>query len=268
MDVSRREVLNNIIRFKDNLLARKRGGARETPAGRSYPVLLNKKTGDLRFAQRIEEIEPHFERTQAKQTTAKDWKEIHIEVLRKGRQIHFEIWDEAHKKLAAQGLEPLAYKVIAETLEALNRLAQEHPEAADKPLPEEELLHDLSQIHIDPLALRFDDQPGWLGSLTRCEAEQMLQKRPPGTYLIRAADRDTEAIVFHLSQENQMTLEAYVCTYKDHEDKISEVLLLRTPRGWTWYQDDPRLTPPHYSFYSTPQALLQSLRSKAKHPLR
>jgi hypothetical protein len=54
-EISRREVLNNLIRFKDNLLEmrgedrqRRQGEEREEGKGgkRTYKVLLNRRTGD------------------------------------------------------------------------------------------------------------------------------------------------------------------------------------------------------------------------------
>ena len=62
-----REVLNNIVRVRDKL--------NEKQGGRSFPVLLNKKTGDIQFTRRMESIGTHLPKQ--KKTVAEDWQEVH-----------------------------------------------------------------------------------------------------------------------------------------------------------------------------------------------
>jgi len=268
VQISRREVFNNIIRFKDNLLERRQDGAAAWAEERSYPVLLNKRTGDIRFTQKIESIEHKIPRKGKSSGSPADWKEIQIDVKMKNGEVRFDICDEAHRHLKPDGIEPLAFRVISETLEVLNRIAHEHRPTKGEWLPEEEVLHDLSDIHLAPLASRIDDLPGWLGSVPRIDAEKILENRPNGTYLLRKADPDTVAIAFHLSEENRMTVEPYVCTVVESHEKISDILLLRTDRGWTEYKDEPNLLAPIYIFHASPQGLLLQLNCRVKHPLQ
>ena len=80
VQISRREVFNNIIRFKDNLLERRQDGAAAWAEERSYPVLLNKRTGDIRFTQKIESIEHKIPRKGKSSGSPADWKEIYREM--------------------------------------------------------------------------------------------------------------------------------------------------------------------------------------------
>lgn len=268
VQISRREVFNNIVRFKDNLLERRQDGVSMLNEERSYPVLLNKKTGDIRFTQKIESIEHKIPRRGKHGGTAADWKEIQIDVKMKNGSVLFDICDEAHRHLKPDGIEPLAFRVISETLEVLNRIAHEHRPTMGEWLPEEEVLQDLSDIHLAPLASRIDDLPGWLGSVRRIDAEKILENRANGTYLLRKADPDTIAIAFHLSEENKMVVEPYICTVVESHEKISDILLLRTDKGWTEYKDEPNLFSPIYTYHTNPQGLLLQLNYRVKHPLQ
>ncbi len=266
VQISRREVLNNIIRFKDNLLERKPEDREKEK--RSYPVLLNRKTGDIRFAQKIESIEHHFPRKGQNKGNAADWKEIQIDVSVKKGEVHFDLRDQAHHPIKPEGLEPIAFLVINETLEALNQIAHQHRSFRSEGLPEEQILKDLSDIHLSPSQTRIDDFPGWLGSVTRIDAEKMLQKRPHGTYLLRHVEELGRAMIFHLAEENRMVVKGYLCTIIEGKEKISDLLFIQIDRGWTIYQDDPNLSAHHYLYYPSLQTLLDEIRHRAKSPLR
>lgn len=253
--ISRREVLNNIVRFKDSLNDRQ---VNEKGRNRSYPVLLNKKTGDIQFAQKLEPL-IHVPKKKAK--APEDWQEVQIDVSMKDGEVHFALAE------SPTGLERAAFQVINETLEALNRIAHEKRSSAKEGLPEKEILNDLSTIQLVSPHVRIDDLPGWLGRVSRLDAEKMLQNHSNGTYLLRSGGEDTNAIAFHLSEENHFLIKAYLCTVVESHEKISDILLLDTDRGWTIYLDNPDLGDPQYEYLPSAQALLHSISSRAKHPI-
>jgi hypothetical protein len=267
ISISRREVLNNLIRFKDNLLEmhakEKQGGGSK---GRSYKVLLNRKTGDMRFAQKISSLEQHFPR-KAK-GAPEDWKEVRIVVEQKSRgsPVHFEVRDVHDETLKSSDVDPLAWRIAKETLDVLNLKGKEVHAVPVEMLPEEAVLRDLSSIHLAPQGESIEDLPGWAGALSRLEAEKKLSGKAIGTYLIREGDSLDYTLSRQLSVANLLDSYPYVLTVVEKDDKISECLFLQTEKGWLLYSDEPILG--RYIFYSTPQALLQTLSGIARHPLR
>ncbi len=284
-EISRREVLNNLIHFKDNLLEMRGEEGRHQDQGeereeekkegkmgeRTYKVLLNRKTGDMRFAQKISALEHRIARKGTKKESAEDWKEIHIVVQQKSaRDVpHFEVRDTHNHslKLKPSDLDPLAWRIASETLDILNKKAKEvkgHPEM----LPEEAVLQDLSSIRLSPQKEQIEDLPGWMGSMSRIAAEEKLMRKPVGTYLLREGDEITISMAFHFSEENFLSIHPYVLTVVEKDQKISEFLLLQTDQGWTFYHDDPNLKDREiYRYYPSAQALLRSLNQIAKHPI-
>jgi hypothetical protein len=275
-EISRREVMNNLIRFKDSLSELHREDERRQGQGeekeekkgeRTYKVLLNRKTGDMRFAQKISTIE-HRISIQRKKESAEDWKEVQIVVRQKSDHdtAHFEMLDTKKHSLIASELDPLAWRIAKETLDVLNQKVKEV-----KPgdlLPEEAVLQDLTSIHLESHKERIENMPGWMGSLGRIEAEERLRTKLVGTYLLREGDEITISISFQFSQQNHLFIHPYVLTVVEKEDKISDILLLKTDKGWILYCDDPDLSDTMtYHYYPSPQSLLRSLSHIATQPL-
>lgn len=259
-EISRREVLNNLIRFKDSLL--EKGPGKEKKGGRIYRALLNRKTGDLRFAQKILDLEHHITGKVGRKEHPEDWKEIQIIVEHPsiGGAIVFEMLDARKNPLKPSEFEPLAWKVASETLDILNLKAREsvglHPEM----LPEEAVLQDLSSIQISSMKEDIEDLPGWMGAMSRIEAEHILTGNHVGTYLLREGDELTISISFHFAEENMLQIHPFLVTVVEDEDKISDILLLRTNRGWTLYHDDPNLNDTDlYQYDPSPRSLLYKL---------
>lgn len=272
-EISRREVLNNLIRFKDYLLETRqenRRSPRETKQERRYKVLLNRHAGDIRFAQKVTNLEHHISRKGSRKESPADWKEIYLIVQQNSprEQAHFEIRDSQNHFLKPSDIDPLAWRIASETLEVLNQKAKELKEIQGEMLVEEEVLRDLSSIHIAAQKERIEDLPGWMGSIGRIEAEHRLTGKPVGTYLLREGDEITISIAFHISEENLLSIRPYVLTVVEKDDKISDILLLQTDKGWTLYQDDPDLKDPElYHFLPSPQAMLHALGPIVRHPI-
>jgi hypothetical protein len=278
-EISRREVLNNLIRFKDSLVEMRGEDRRRQDQGREeereskhqnrvYKVLLNRKTGDMRFAKKISTLQTHISKKGEGKESAEDWKEVRIVVNQKSPAdtAHFEVHDTHNQSLKAAELDPLAWRIASETIDVLNSKAKEV--RGKKGLAEEAVLEDLSSIHISGPKERIDDLAGWMGSLSRIDAEQILSNRPIGTYLIREGDEITVSIAFHFSEENLLSIHPYVLTVVEGDDKISDILLLQTNKGWTKYCDDPNLKDGAlYEYFSSPQGLLHVLSHIAKYPL-
>lgn len=282
-EISRREVLNNLIRFKDNLLEIRDGGEgfgekeeskeeeRKGKSGRrSYKLLLNRKTGDMRFAKKISAMEYHISQKTGKKETAEEWKEVRMIVSQQSSQspVHFEINDPHNQSLRPSDIDPLAWKIASETLDILNQKGEEVKGVKGEMLPEEAVLEDLSSIHIGMPKEEIDDLPGWMGSLGRIEAEKRLDQKPVGTYLLREGDEITISTSFHFAEENFLSIHPYVLTVVEKEKKISDILFLKTDKGWIFYHDDPDLKDKSvYFYYRSPRELLQSLGELVRNPV-
>jgi hypothetical protein len=270
--ITRREVLHNLIRFKDNLLELRATEGNELKKGneRHYKALLNRKTGDIRFTKKISAIEHHISRSGPKKESVEDWSEILILVHQKSPfdAAQFEFVDSRRKPLKPSELESLAWRIASETLEVLNQKGESVKGKQGDLLPEEAVLKDLSQIHLSPHTEGIEDLPGWMGSMSRMDAEKTLEKKVIGTYLLRQGDEITVSIAFHFSKENLLSIRPYLLTVVEAGDKISDILLLETAKGWTLYQDDPNFKDEQlYHFHPSAKALLQALHSIARFPL-
>lgn len=256
VEITRREVLNNLIRFKDSLLEKPPKSSKGT---RSYKVLVNCKTGDMRFPQKVKSLEHRIAR-KGKEVPG-DWKETVLLV----DETHFEMMH-ADVPLKSKDFEPLAWRIIRETLKALNLRAKEL--SATPPI-EEAVLQDLSFLQLTVPTEHIEDLPAWAGTLTREEAEKRLETKVQGTYLIRSADDLTQAMTFHFSEENHLPVKPFLITVVEDELKISDILVLHTPKGWTFYQDDPNLNDLLlYHYEKNPQDLICDVSDTIREPLK
>lgn len=265
-EVSRREVLNNLTRFKSILSELYEGKGPMGAEERRYKALLNVKTGDIRFAQKISALEPHINPKIAKKEAVEDWKEIYL-IVRENDGKPFEIRDRKNRFLKPSDMESLAWKVASETLEILNLKGKEVKARANWILFEEAVLQDLSNIQITPQRDRIEELPGWMGSLDRIDAEKILTRKPVGTYLLREGDELTMASTFHFAEENLISVHPYLLTVVEEEEKIADILFLQTNKGWVIYHDDPDLKDPSYEYFHSAQPLIESLKGKAVRPL-
>lgn len=265
LEISRREVLNNLIRFKDSLLEKQ---AKKHPKGRRvYKVLLNRKTGDMRFPQKIRALEYTISKRKGREGP-EEWKEIQIIVSQEAEIAHFDVQDAHSHRLEPTDLDPLAWRVTRETLEILNEKAKEVKEFHSELLPEEAVLKDLSSIHLAIPVDQIEDLPGWVGALSRVDAEKRLKGKAIGTYLFREGGYLTFAIAFHLAEENHLSVHPFLLTFVEGREKIAELLLLKTGRGWIYYRDDPNLSNfGLYQYHASPQALIHEMGHLIKHPI-
>lgn len=238
IQVSRREVRDNLIRFREAALNEGHFAERH----HSYPILVNPHTGDMSFADRTGPLQ--------------QWQRAQLQVWEKTRGHWEALMDDTLK-----GLEPIAWNVLRETIEALNEwLAQQKTMDV--------ALATLPNVHVVQSHGHIENLPGWLGNMDRLKAEKLLEGAPKGTYILREGDEDTRAVAFHLAQENKMKVHAYVCTVVESGHKISDLLVLHTPQGWTLYQDNPDLFDSQYAYCPSPQGMILLLHPRIKKAFR
>ncbi len=239
IQVSRQEVLNNLIRFKENLLSKRETKIEPLFPKRIYTAEINRSTGEIRFAEKVE---------------TRGWQEIHFVVEDKQQTVHFHVTGPKDLALKPTDLDPLAVRILFETLDALNELASQYRPSAETP-PEKEVLQHIAALHVAPAQESIESMQGWSGPLSRLEAEKILFGRPIGTYLLREGDwGDVVAKAF--AETNKMPMKGYILTFVEGEDKISDRLLLQTPWGWTIACDNSDLSSPVYEYHQSLNALL------------
>ena len=235
-------------------------------SSRTYKALLNRQTGEFRFAEKISTLETRIGGHRIQKGSAEDWKEVWICVEEAEEGIHFEVKDPKNPFLDPKELQPLAWRVASETLEVLNKKGKEVPHITGNLLPEEYALQDLSCIHLTQDSGRIEDLPGWAGPISRIEAERLLENSPVGTFLLRNGDEITICITVALEEENHIVLQSYILTVVENLLKISDYLIVHTNKGWTFYHDNPDLTHGKYAFHPSVLGLLSSIPHIAKAP--
>ena len=114
----------------------------------------------------------------------------------------------------------------------------------------------------EPIQKMIEAFPGWAGRISREDAENLLQGKPVGTYLLREGDSIDQSIAAQLTGSDHPVILTAVAM----DERISEHLILHTKRGWILYRDEPNLD--LYQAYPTPTALISSLGEIAINPLR
>lgn len=111
--------------------------------------------------------------------------------------------------------------------------------------------------------------PGWVGCISREEAERRLEGKEIGTFVLREGDELNSRILSALEIANHEQIDSCVLTVVESGEKIAEYLILHTPQGWTLYQDNPDLLDiVQYRFSPTLPNLLDKIHEIAKKPLR
>lgn len=273
IEISRREVLNNIVKFKDTLLEKRGAMAHVSPEmhQRSYSALMNRHTGDIRFSQRINALEQHLPTVGKREGVYEDWQNISITVTVEEGQgmIHFGLHDSDGARLNPSACDALAWRIAMETIETMNVLAEEFraTAASQGTLSESSVLQDLSPIQLSFHGLAIKELSGWSGALGRLGAEAALLGKEEGVYLMRESGPIAKSAAFWLGEANGLPMDVYILDVMREEGRMAEHLLAQTQRGWLLVSDESDLNHPSYRYYPTIRLLFHALRNYAKEPL-
>ena len=269
IEVSYREVLNNLIRFKDSLLSQPI--KKEKTSKREYQVLLNCHTGEMRFATKVLHLKESLVPRRKGSGSFHEWKEVRL-IVTDGSdgKTHFDVFDKENHELdfsQEKEMDLIAFRVTKETLSVLNQKVQEVQSPPLSSLPEEEALRDLSSIRLRSQEVAREKIPGWAGPLTRSQAEKRLQGQKVGTYLIRTGDTIIDEAIQSLERENHCSIRYYILTFVREEQRIGEELILQVDGKWILYRDEPKIHSEQYNPCYTLEALLCRLSSDVRYPL-
>ena len=163
------------------------------------------------------------------------------------------LFNESNRPFSMEHLTDHAKRVVCETLAVINQL---------KATDQMTLLSRLGALHLE-MAAEIELRPGWMGTLSRQDAEKMLEKQNIGTYLLREGDVETQELEDNIHRSNPQPFRCYVLTLVEANQKISDVLLVQRREGWTVYNDDPKLS--DYQYYKDLGKLISSVG--ALHPI-
>lgn len=91
--------------------------------------------------------------------------------------------------------------------------------------------------------MRIENHPAYIGQVDREKAEDILDSKPKGSFVIRELDSLSKTLKHSLETENNTTVEACLITYKK-EDKIGEYFIIHMEDKWWIYSDNPDLSKP------------------------
>lgn len=263
MQINHKQVWNNLIRLRETLLQKK--DEKVSDPKRVYLTLLNLDTGDFQFAQKISDLSDPFAKVPTGQTSYKNWKQVRLVVRDEGGAVHFEMCDAREQQLEPSNIDmkPLAWDVLSETLSVLNTMAKVSRVVSGKLLPEAAVLSstNFSEIRFSLDQSQIENLDEWAGNSTRIEAEKRLSGQSVGSYLVRAvADPVSQSILSQIAENNRISFfNSCFLTVVEKEGKISDILLLRTEKGWTYYQDNVHFQGGFYTYYSSIESLIKEL---------
>ena len=229
---------------------------------RIYPVLLDRETGEMHFADKVSGLTPPS--FQAAKRTYEHLRPAHLIVYEKNGTVHFEICDEIGTPLTSSDFTtPIAWSAVSETTATLNLLSHKVLKAAQKGLlPEYQILTN-EKIRLSLTQESMKQLEKWKGNLSRSQAEMILWDQSIGEYVLRSLDSIAESAVLLIGKNNFISIfQSCLLTIVEPQEKISDFLLIETSRGWTFYQDEVNLPSDARPYYPSIEALIGEIIKK------
>lgn len=232
------QVFLNLLEFKEAIF--ERGRLQKMPTERTYGGFLHPGRGAFVFA------EPSSEKER--------WKQIRLRVHSQREGDKFFLLDEKEEPFHLSQISERAQEITRATLSLLNRRCNE-VSSREEPI-EAVILQDLQFVRRF-FSQEIEKHPGWMGEISRFEAEKLLKDHPEGTYLIRHGDHLTEKTVESLFQRCAFMI-FFVLTYSEKKKKVRERLIL-WDAGWFIYNDEPDLGNSLQKRFSDVDSLFRSI---------
>jgi len=221
-------------------------------AKKTYLAYVNCKTGEMRF-----------EDSGKKSSMSKEWKPIVIQLRPSEGGGAFEV--EAPDTLGefpCQDFSKEAYALFTKTMHILNQIAYD-PKHKKNPF------FILRQVaHVDFVFSEEEEgrrnfvHEAW-HNVDRLEAEHLLKREKPGTYLFRK-DEFAKNLEDSFNEEVTDPISCITLSYRDFEDKICEKTLVFKAGKWLFYNDDVDLKE---ECFDTVKELLATMEEQLNAPL-
>jgi hypothetical protein len=226
----KKTVLRNVIRLKQEW-------PNQLKVGQEFPILLNKKTGDIEFKKPSSSFP----------IVQEEWKELFLSVRLDGDQgdARFYLSNQEGQGVRSQEFELLAWQIANETINALNELISD-------------LVSQAKQIRKKPAFIKK--------AISRLETEKLFQGKRVGTYIITEPDQAIIEVAYRMAKSNDMVLSLYILSILE-EKNLNQYILIESDFGWTLLSDEPDLQSPVYKHFPNLPLLLRTLSPREKFPI-
>jgi hypothetical protein len=180
-----------------------------------------------------------------------EWKHIVVRFDLDKRAV--EVVEENNNVKSSIELDPQANRVMLETLKVFQVVVGQIKE-----------LKDFAQVELEasPAQAQKDLVHEAWHQLDRIKAEELLQKRPRGSYLFRKDEY--AALLEDQLKEAGKEAKCITLTFLDENNSVRDKTVVKHMKGWLVYDDDPNL---EGEAFETVAALLASLDTALKHPV-
>jgi hypothetical protein len=219
-------------------------------AKKTYNAFVNCQTGEMRFSE-------------TEMTKGKDWAPIVIQLRPNAEGGAFEvITPEGEESFVCERFSKEAYALFTKTIHILNQIAFD-PKHRKNPF------FILRQIaHVDFVLSEEEEgqrnliHEAW-HNVNRVEAEQLLKREKPGTYLFRK-DEFAQELEDRFNEESEDPITCITLTWWDLKGRVIDKTLIYRDGNWQFYHDDIWLGG---QTFGTVKELLASMSNRLSDPL-
>lgn len=225
---------------------------------RHFNAFINRKTGEILFEEEMGAVD---------QLNLKHFKPICLSFRpfgQKNATPGFEILEEESNEtlFECKDLSPIACRILAQMIEALNRVVFQAPHRENT----EEIFREVVETQLEsPLPKHFEKdvmRVAW-HNVSRIDAERLLAHQAAGTYLFRK-DEYASLLEEQLSSRWREPIKCITLSYVESHAKVRDLTLVGKGGQWYLYDNDPSLEETAYSDLTT---LLKSLHESLSEPL-
>ncbi len=239
-------VWHNVNRLRDHL---------DNPhfKGDKISLLIDCASGEFSIPQSIGDLETNMQSCRRSRGRMGQFKhaELFFAVSSDGG-VTFE-WKDSDKKIP---LSEKASLILQSTLDEINRCGSKTKSGSAK----EALCSCIRTIKTE-LSQEIANHSAWRGAIQRMEAERLLLKSSPGTYLLRNGDQYTRQIEYNLAKQDPFPVRCFVMTVVGSRENIYDKIFIQRPNGWAIYNDNLELS--DYLFKDLSEIIAQAGGEKA-----
>lgn len=248
------QVVRKNIALVKRLVDTHKQGKQKARRQQLYHAYVNRDTGEIALPTANEQ-----------ELRKREWKPVslclHLEESAMQQPI-FEVLEENRVPFHVSDIQPLASRIIGETIRTLNLAFQGSRKDSDLNLAFKQITYADIEPTLHNLTQKNMIVQTW-HPVDRLEAEDLLQGALVGTFFFRKDEfaSDLESQLTHLFP---MSVECFTLTYLQPKNKISDKTIVKKGERWFIYNDD--LTLNQLSFPNLDQ-LLYSFKTALKFPL-
>ncbi|MDN3506330.1 MAG: SH2 domain-containing protein [Simkaniaceae bacterium] len=218
-------------------------------AQKTYQAYVNCKTGEMRFEE--------------KKKLSDDWKPILIQLRPSEEGGAFEVeTPDAKEVFPCEDFSKEAYALFTKTMHILNQIAYDPKHRKNPFFILRQVAHVDFVFSEDEEGRRNFVHEAW-HNVDRSEAEFLLKRAKPGTYLFRK-DEFAKNLEDRFNEEVTDPITCITLCFRDFDDKICEKTLVFRDEKWQFYNDDIALK---QESFDTVKELLATMQDRLSDPL-